>query len=114
MGVELFHADGRTHMTKLIVAFRNFANVPKNCKKKLTSFEIASVLQRAGLRGGPAGQLAGASTYNEAPERHLHNRKSGSSKFRHLQAKKFLRKLSALWARGLKNFLQLCIRPKKV
>ena len=27
---ELFHADGRTDMTKLIVAFRNFANTPKN------------------------------------------------------------------------------------
>jgi len=30
---ELFHADGRTDrrtdMTKLIVAFRNFANAPK-------------------------------------------------------------------------------------
>ena len=35
MGVELFHADswtdGRTDMTKLITAFRNFANAPKNC-----------------------------------------------------------------------------------
>ena len=30
MGAELFHADGRTDMTKLIVAFRNFAKVPKN------------------------------------------------------------------------------------
>jgi len=36
VGVELFHADrrtdGRTDMTKLIlvVAFHNFANVPKN------------------------------------------------------------------------------------
>jgi hypothetical protein len=37
MGAELFHADGqtdgrtdiRTVMTKLIVAFRNFANAPK-------------------------------------------------------------------------------------
>jgi hypothetical protein len=33
VGAELFHADrwkdGRTDMTKLIVAFRNFANVPK-------------------------------------------------------------------------------------
>jgi hypothetical protein len=35
VGVELFHAnrhgrtDGRKDMTKLIVAFRNFANVPK-------------------------------------------------------------------------------------
>jgi hypothetical protein len=33
VGVELFHTDGRTDgrtdMTKLIVAFRNFANAPK-------------------------------------------------------------------------------------
>jgi hypothetical protein len=27
--VELFHANGQTDMTKLIVAFRNFANAPK-------------------------------------------------------------------------------------
>jgi hypothetical protein len=27
---ELFHADGRTDMTKLIVAFRNFQNAHKN------------------------------------------------------------------------------------
>ena len=26
---ELFHADGQTDMTKLIVAFRNFVNAPK-------------------------------------------------------------------------------------
>ena len=26
----LFHADGQTDMMKLIVAFRNFANAPKN------------------------------------------------------------------------------------
>jgi hypothetical protein len=34
VGAELFHADGRTerqaYMTKLIVAFRSFANAPKN------------------------------------------------------------------------------------
>jgi hypothetical protein len=38
VGAELFHEDGptdgradkRTDMTKLIVAFRNFANAPKN------------------------------------------------------------------------------------
>jgi hypothetical protein len=29
VGAEFLHADGRTDMTKLIVAFRNFANVPK-------------------------------------------------------------------------------------
>jgi hypothetical protein len=30
-GDELFHANGRADMTKLIDAFRNFANEPKNC-----------------------------------------------------------------------------------
>jgi len=29
MGTE-FHVDRRTDMTKLVVAFRNFANAPKN------------------------------------------------------------------------------------
>jgi hypothetical protein len=32
VGAELFHADGRTDMTKLKVAFRNFANAHKNRK----------------------------------------------------------------------------------
>ena len=30
VGVELFHADRRTHTTKLTVAFRNIANTPNN------------------------------------------------------------------------------------
>jgi hypothetical protein len=32
LGAELLHADGRTygHMTKLTVAFRNFANASKD------------------------------------------------------------------------------------
>jgi hypothetical protein len=34
VGVELFHSDGgtdgQTDITKLIVGFRNFANVPEN------------------------------------------------------------------------------------
>jgi hypothetical protein len=30
VAAELFHAEGRTDMTKLIVAFRNFANAPKS------------------------------------------------------------------------------------
>ena len=29
VGAELSHADGQTDMTKLIVAFRNFATPPK-------------------------------------------------------------------------------------
>jgi len=36
VGAELINADGRTHVTKLIVAFRNFAKAPKNYKKKLS------------------------------------------------------------------------------
>jgi len=32
MGAELFHADGQTDMTKLVVAFRNFANAPRKRK----------------------------------------------------------------------------------
>jgi hypothetical protein len=30
VGADLFRADGRTDMTKPLVAFRNFANAPKN------------------------------------------------------------------------------------
>jgi hypothetical protein len=29
VAAELSHEDGRTDMTKLVVAFRNFANAPK-------------------------------------------------------------------------------------
>jgi hypothetical protein len=38
VGTELFHVDRRTDMTKLRVAFRNFANAPK--KEKITIFAI--------------------------------------------------------------------------
>jgi hypothetical protein len=30
VGVKLFHADGQTDVTNLIIAFRNFANATKN------------------------------------------------------------------------------------
>jgi hypothetical protein len=33
--VELLNADGRTDMTKLIVAFRNFANAPQTAAEYL-------------------------------------------------------------------------------
>jgi hypothetical protein len=29
VGLEMFHSDGQTDTTKLIVAFRNFAKAPK-------------------------------------------------------------------------------------
>jgi hypothetical protein len=39
VGAELFHADGQTDTTKLIFAFRNFANAPKKaCAKECLSF----------------------------------------------------------------------------
>jgi len=45
VGTEI-HADGRTDMTKLIVAFRNFANVPKNplLFKSNLNYRISSYL----------------------------------------------------------------------
>ena len=60
MGAELFHADrwtdgrtdggmgGQTDMTKLIVAFRNFANAPKMTK-------LFGWLDRFAVRGGAIG-----------------------------------------------------------
>ena len=33
MAAELLHADGRTDVTKLVVAFHNFANASRNSVK---------------------------------------------------------------------------------
>jgi len=33
VGAELFHTDGRKDMTKLIVSFRDFGDVPGNGQK---------------------------------------------------------------------------------
>jgi hypothetical protein len=35
LGAELFHADGRTDITKLILAFRNIANARKKKREKV-------------------------------------------------------------------------------
>jgi len=35
VGAELFHTDIRSDMAKLLVAFRNFANAPKNAINNL-------------------------------------------------------------------------------
>ena len=32
VGAALFHADGQTDMTELIVGFGNFVNAPKNVR----------------------------------------------------------------------------------
>jgi hypothetical protein len=39
---ELFYADGRTEMTKLIFAFRNFANVRKNTTRIVVWYRRSS------------------------------------------------------------------------
>jgi hypothetical protein len=49
VGAELFHAERRTDMTKLIVAFRNFSNPPKIChdtgaEKKTESTAIVNTI----------------------------------------------------------------------
>jgi hypothetical protein len=40
VGVELFHADRQTDITKIIDAFRNFVKVPKNATKTTFIHEI--------------------------------------------------------------------------
>jgi hypothetical protein len=42
VGAELFHADRRTDTTKLIVAFRNFANGPKKETKTVEDQKYAN------------------------------------------------------------------------
>jgi len=37
VAAELFHADRRTDMTKLVVNFRNITNTAKNCCKFIFS-----------------------------------------------------------------------------
>jgi hypothetical protein len=44
VGAELFLADGQTDMTKLIVAFRNFANAHKTVKKIMLVYSHFSLL----------------------------------------------------------------------
>jgi hypothetical protein len=43
LAAELFHADGQTNTTKLIVAFRNSANAPKNYIIKLFEVQRTSI-----------------------------------------------------------------------
>jgi hypothetical protein len=38
VGAKLFHTDGRTDITMLIVAFRNFANALKNERTKIINY----------------------------------------------------------------------------
>jgi hypothetical protein len=50
VGAELFHADGQTGMTKPTVAFRNFANAPKNSFTR--TFQLTNIGDQ-GYGGSP-------------------------------------------------------------
>jgi hypothetical protein len=61
LGGELFHADRRTDMTKLIVAFRNFAYAPKtgctvaegiSCRSLTAETWVQSQASPCGIYGG--------------------------------------------------------------
>jgi len=45
MGEEMFHADGRSDMTKLTVAIRNFANAPKTGKDRKGGSRLFDTMQ---------------------------------------------------------------------
>jgi len=53
VGAELFHADGQTDTTKLTVAFRNFANAPKNLSSTILKMFIdcLHVLLQVAVKG---------------------------------------------------------------
>ena len=50
VGAELFYVDGRTHMTKVIVAFRNFAKAPNNVQTFPFVWRTVSVTSRYSVR----------------------------------------------------------------
>jgi hypothetical protein len=48
LGAELFHADGQT-WTKLIVAFRNFANAPERTKRQIIAIQTYFLTNRKAI-----------------------------------------------------------------
>jgi hypothetical protein len=44
VGTELFHTDGRTDMTEIIVAFRDFRNAPKNATSHAFKYALPAVI----------------------------------------------------------------------
>ena len=56
VGAELFHADGQTDRTKLIVAFLNSSNAPKN-EGLIRSWDLIHLLTAIGLSPGGSTHL---------------------------------------------------------
>jgi len=67
-GAKLFHADGRTDLTKLIDAFRNFANAPKNAWECVSSYftfwTISPMLTELCMKVVPLGGHLSAVRFN--------------------------------------------------
>jgi hypothetical protein len=59
VGVELFHADGQTDMTKLTVAFRSFANAPNKAGGSLITTSCIICTPRQILLGRWHHELGG-------------------------------------------------------
>jgi hypothetical protein len=61
LGAEVVHADGwtqkRTCKTQLIVAFRNFANAPKNCVISGFRSDVAENLALLGYYAASSGNF---------------------------------------------------------
>jgi hypothetical protein len=56
VGIEMCHADGQTDMTKLTVAFHNFAKAPEDGKKKrilmgITMSPLLELISKASRQG---------------------------------------------------------------
>ena len=49
IGAEFFHADKQTDMTKLIVAFRSFANVPTYGKQEVQLSRFVVYFMKIGI-----------------------------------------------------------------
>jgi hypothetical protein len=56
-GADLFHADRRTDMTKLVVAFRNFANAPKKMTDSYSGCSVGSIAILTDITG--VGEVGG-------------------------------------------------------
>jgi hypothetical protein len=50
-GADLFHADIRTDIIKLVVAYRNFANAPKQMTDSYSGCSVGSIAILTDIRG---------------------------------------------------------------
>jgi hypothetical protein len=76
VGAELFHSDGQTDMTKLIVAFHNVANAPKkwttmNTVQKNVHVVILALLQEYSMYLYTVYSISRSAKYEKSQGTHL-------------------------------------------